>query len=78
MLKGIVFATILGLILACNLIENTKELVDQTPTLIKSVPNGQKLVIGDPTNPQGNYLYIANLKGTPREMGKALGQLFAQ
>jgi hypothetical protein len=34
-------------------------------------------VIGDPTNPQGNYLFIANLKGTPREMGKAFGEMFA-
>lgn len=77
MLKAIVFLSIAASILACNLVENTRPLIDQTPTLLKSVANGQKLLIGDHTNPQGDYLYIANLKGTPREMGKALGALFA-
>lgn len=78
MLKAVPFFAVLSLILACNLIENTKELVDQVPTLLQTVPNGQKMLIGDPINPQGDYLYIANLKGTPREMGKALGQMFTQ
>jgi len=77
MLKGFVFAGLLALILACNLVENTKGLIDQTPTLVKEVPNGQKYIIGDPSNPKGDYLFIANLKGTPREMGKAMGQLYA-
>jgi len=77
MLKGFVFASLLALILACDLVANSKTLVDQTPTLLKEVPNGQKFIIGDPTNPKGDYLFIANLKGTPRDMGKAMGQLYA-
>ena len=78
MLKAVLFSAFLTLILACTLVENTKQLVDQAPTLLQTVPNGQKMLIGDPSNPQGDYLYIANVKGTPREMGKALGQMFAQ
>ena len=78
MLKAVLLAAILALSLACNIVENTKKLVDQVPTLLQTVPNGQKMLIGDPSNPQGDYLYIANVKGTPREMGKALGQMFSQ
>jgi len=33
------------------------------------VTNGQKFIIGDPTDPKGNFLYIANLKGTHEQMG---------
>ena len=78
MLKAVLFSALLALTLACDIVHNTKELVDQVPTLLQTVPNGQKMLIGDPSNPQGDYLYIANVKGTPREMGKALGQMFAQ
>ena len=54
----------LTLVLSCNLVQNQEALVDEDPRLVKSVTNGQKFIIGDPTNPKGNYLYIANLKGT--------------
>lgn len=33
-------------------------------------------MIGDLDDPEGNYLYVAKLKGTPYEMGKAFGELF--
>jgi len=33
--------------------------------LIASVKNGQKMLIGDLKDPEKNYLYVANLKGTP-------------
>lgn len=78
MQKAVLFSALLALSLACTLVENTKQLVDQVPTLLQTVPNGQKMLIGDPSNPQGDYLYIANVKGTPREMGKAIGQMFSQ
>ena len=71
-------ALILTVTFACDLVRNVQPLIDQEPTLLKSVANGQKLLIGDPKDPKGNYLYIANIKGTPREMGKALGELFAE
>lgn len=61
---------------SCNIVENKLELLDQEPTLLKTVSNGQKFLIGDPTSMRGDYLYIANLKGTPYEMGKALGELY--
>lgn len=66
MIKAVVFASILALILACDIVQNTLPLIDQEPKLIKTVANGQKLLIGDPSHPQNDYLYIANLKGTPR------------
>lgn len=62
---------------SCDITRNNLTLVDDEPTLVKEVPNGQKYIIGDPTNFKGSFLYIANLKGTPYEMGKAYGQLFA-
>lgn len=77
MIKAIVFLSILALILSCTIVENNKVLIDQEPRLLKTVTNGQKFLIGDPSNPQGDYLYIANIKGTPRQMGKALGEMFA-
>ncbi len=58
---------------ACDLVENKLKLLDQEPSLLKATANGQKMLIGDPSDPKGDYLYIANLKGTPQEMGKALG-----
>lgn len=73
MIKAVLFSAILALSLACDIVRNNKELIDQAPTLLQTVPNGQKMLIGDPSKPQSEYLYIANLKGTPREMGKALG-----
>ena len=40
------------------------------------MPNGQKYLIGTPEK-NGDYLFIANLKGTPYEMGVAFGKMFA-
>lgn len=65
-------------VLSCDLVKNELPLIDQEPRLLKEVPNGQKFLIGDPRDLKGNYLYIANLKGTPYEMGKAYGQLFGE
>lgn len=74
------------LILSCLLISNivfgveikrnTKDLIFQKPKLIAQVPNGQKLLIGDLNDPEKNILYLANLKGTPFQMGEAYGKLF--
>lgn len=52
-------------------------MIKQVPTSLKNVTNGEKLLIGDPSKPDGDYLYIANLKGTPREMGKAFGEMYS-
>lgn len=35
-------------------------------------------MIGDVDDPEGNFLYIARLKGSSYEMGKAFGQLFKE
>ena len=74
MLKSLTIVICLAVLSqACDLTKNNLKLVDSVPTLIKTVPNGQKLLIGDSKDPQGDFLFIANLKGTPREMGKAFG-----
>lgn len=44
---------------------NNKTLINEKPKLLASVPNGQKLLIGDMNDPERNILYIANVKGTP-------------
>ena len=80
MLRNLVLVLLLVVHLqadTCKLAKNPNPLVNDAPTLVKEVPNGQKFIIGDPTNFKGSYLYIANLKGTPYDMGKAYGQLFA-
>ena len=41
-----------------------------------TVPNGEKLLLGDLNDPSGNYIYLARMKGTHYEMGKAFGQMF--
>jgi len=55
---------------------NRLPLLNEAPRLISQVPNGQKMLVGSLDDPEKNYLYIANLKGTPAEMGLAYGQLF--
>lgn len=63
-MKTIVCLFLVAIVFTCDLVKNTEPLVDQAPLLVKEVPNGQKYIIGDPTNPKGNYLYIVNVKGT--------------
>lgn len=66
MIKAILFILFLaGTVLSCDLVKNDLPLIDQEPRLVKEVPNGQKFIIGDPSDLKGNYLYIANLRGTP-------------
>ena len=62
----------------CKVSLNDKELITLDPVMIGSVPNGQKLLIGSLADPEGNYLYVAKLKGSSSEMGEAFGKLFAQ
>lgn len=73
MQKIIVVCLLISLSLNCDLVVNNKPLIDAEPKLLSTTTNGQKFLIGDASHPQGDFLYIANLKGTPREMGKALG-----
>lgn len=51
--------------LAFDIKTNNKTLINEQPKLIASVPNGQRLLIGDINDPERNILHIANLKGTP-------------
>ena len=76
MMKLYSISFIIALALACNLNPNTRPLVTGDPQIIDETKNGQKLLIGDLDDPEGNYIYVANLKGTPYEMGLAFGQLF--
>jgi isopenicillin-N N-acyltransferase like protein len=78
MKRPLILVLLVALTLTCNLIKNELPLVDEEPKLLMEVKNGQKLLIGDPNNTQGNYLYIANLKGTHEEMGKAFGEMFKE
>ena len=63
-MKSFAFALLVTLALSCSLTPNQEPLVDEEPRLVKTVPNGQKYIIGDPSDPSGNFLYIANIKGT--------------
>ena len=49
----------------CKIKQNTKMLINDKPVLINQTNNGQKMLIGDLNDPEGNYLYVAKLKGTP-------------
>ena len=77
MLRNILLLLVVTAIMAnaCEIIRNDEPLVDYQPRLVKTVTNGQKFIIGDPSDIRGNYLYIVNVKGTPREMGKAYAEL---
>lgn len=63
---------------ACDLNPNKQPLIEGNANakLIGSVPNGEKYLIGDLNDPLGNFLYVARMKGSAYEMGKAFGQLF--
>lgn len=76
-MKVIALTCLVVLAFSCDLVKNSLPLVDQTPQLVKEVANGQKYIIGDPTDPKGDYLYIVNVKGTAHEMGKAYGELMS-
>ena len=65
-MKIVTFLLLVALTLSCNIVQNQQPLVDEEPRLVKFVANGQKYIIGDPSNHSGNYLFIANLKGTHR------------
>jgi hypothetical protein len=49
----------------CPFIANQLPLINEEAKLLQEVENGQKFLIGDINDPLKNYLYIANLKGTP-------------
>jgi len=74
---------ILILLLVCatfsiDIVLNNKTILNEQPKLLAQVPNGQKFLIGDLNFTERDILYIANLKGTPYEMGEAYGQLFKE
>lgn len=73
---AIILLSILSFALTCDLNPNKLPLIEGEPKLIAQVPNGEKYIIGDLNDPLGNYLYVARMKGTAYEMGKAFGQLF--
>lgn len=72
----LIILCILHLAFTCDFNPNKLPLIEGEPKLIGQVPNGQKYIIGDINDPLGNYLYVARMKGTAYEMGKAFGQLF--
>jgi len=57
----------------CGGQRNENIILTQKPTLLNIVTNGQKYLIKEGTN----VLYIANVRGSPFEMGQAYGELFA-
>lgn len=74
----VIFIVLIGYQLAnsCSIDPNFQEIIDSSPVLMKATKNGEKFVLGDLGDPEKNYVYIANLKGSPYEMGFAYGQLF--
>jgi hypothetical protein len=70
MKKIIIFIfLIIYAVVSIDIVVNNKTLINETARLLASVKNGQKLFIGDLNDPERNILYLANLKGTPFEMG---------
>ena len=57
----------------CDGVRNKSPVLDMPPKLLKTVKNGVKWLMKNDTN----IVYIAKIKGTPYEMGKAYGELFA-
>ena len=76
MSKTLAIFLLIAVALACDLNPNKMPLIQGEAKLISRVDNGEKYLIGDLKDPQGNYLYVARMKGTAYEMGKAFGQLF--
>lgn len=74
-MKPILFLTLLlPLLLSCPITPNTEHTVPFALTPLSSTTNGQKFVIGDINST--DRLFVAKLKGTPYEMGKAFGEMF--
>jgi hypothetical protein len=65
---------LLSIAIACPITPNTLPIVNGTPVSLASIANGEKLLIGDINST--DRLFVARLKGTPYEMGKAFGTLF--
>ena len=61
----LLIAALTALAIACAYNPNHQRLVEKDPVLLNSVTNGEKFVIGDLNDSERNYLYVANLKGTP-------------
>jgi hypothetical protein len=57
----------------CDGVRNESPVLDMPPKLLKTVKNGVKWLMKN----DSNVVYIAKIKGTPYEMGKAYGELFA-
>lgn len=74
-LFGLVFLVLATCILTCDVKPNNEPFVQgDVMTLLNTTQNGQKFVIGDINSK--DRLFVAKLKGTHYEMGKAFGQLF--
>ncbi|TNV78496.1 hypothetical protein FGO68_gene1350 [Halteria grandinella] len=58
----------------CDGVRNTEPLLYLTPQPLKTVQNGQSWLIQQDTN----VIYLAKVKGTPYQMGYALGQLYGK
>ena len=75
LMKLLTFVLLISAIFAsCDYNPNRLDAMGQEWTLLKEVTNGQKYIIGD----ESNYIYVAKLKGTSYEMGKAYGELFKE
>lgn len=59
----------------CKGTQNDEYIINEKPALLDSVANGKKFLVNDTQNDY-NLIYIASLKGTPKEIGKAFGELF--
>ena len=73
------FAAIVVFVVAgtCPVSPNTlPEVSGDVMHLLQETANGQKFVIGDIASK--DRLFVAKLKGTPYEMGKAFGQMFKE
>ncbi len=60
--------------MGCHGTLNKSPVLDLPPQILKTVANGQKWIMNDNNS---TFVYIAKVRGSAYEMGKAMGQLFA-
>jgi hypothetical protein len=74
-MKYLIFTLLVFYVFAsCDYNPNRLDVIDDDWTLLQEVTNGKKYLVGD----ESNYLYVAKVKGTYYEMGKAFGELFKE
>lgn len=62
--KMVVVCYLLTFVMSCSVNPNKKVLIGDQPVLVNKTTNGEKLIIGNKSDPERNFIYVAKLKGT--------------